>query len=324
MKAFCLFISMGVLTLGQLGHGFMNPMMAAPSDTLSSLVKFRLFGERLGKHIIEGLKKQAIDEKTYVFQADVGCNCAYVYSGEDGKMKGFSVDLLEEVCREAGKRCVVKYSPFTDCVADHQGQDHLSAGLGLLGKSFDACVLVAHTKELEQVMSFSDSYGQYAGEAHFFVKKGNPHGFDPHDVTGKKVGFIRGVHSNQQCLRRHNVTGSDKMRLEQVVYLEDSTDVKDALDSDAVDAVFALELPQGTHKDHHLEMIGGTPEDAESIGDVMHCASGFHLTTRKDSHVLEWFNKALASIKKSGKYAYVCRQAALDHGHKGPVDCLVE
>ncbi|XP_070534049.1 uncharacterized protein [Ptychodera flava] len=258
------------------------------------------------------------EDRVYTFQIQPGCNCSLYYMDDDGIMKGFFIDFLEAVCREAGKLCKLQEHPFTGCI-DGDGSGSLVGGKGLLGKQYDACFLVK-SSEMNNIFSSTDIFLNYDGSSQFFVRKGNPRNFDPRNITGKKIVFLKGWQSNYRCLITNNVTGANTLHYEPIIV--EFTELHSYVQKHEVDAIFSLEKAVGEGSDRHLEMFVGTPEGFEPIGDIMKCVDGFCVMSRKDSPVIGWFNETFLKMKKNGKYAKLCRDGQIKHGKKGRLDCV--
>ncbi|XP_070570554.1 uncharacterized protein [Ptychodera flava] len=294
-------------------------MQSRGDDLTMTLLLLRYFYNGMIQAAVQDVKKQR-DDRVYIFQIYESCSCPFFYLEDGGGMKGLAIDVIEEVCRVAGKVCKFKLIYFTEClINDAEGK--LMAGKGLFGRNFDACVGFSRNKEFENILSMSDSIWKYGGESQFFVKTGNPRNFDPRNITGKKIIFINSWQSTIRCLVEHKVTGADSLMPSQLVFLNGTQQLMDQFDKHKADAVFGLELVVGKGEDVQLELLGGTPKGLEPIGDVIHCAEGVTISSRKDSSVTEWFNDGLRKIKKSGKYAKICREAEIKHGKMGQVDC---
>ncbi|XP_070534050.1 uncharacterized protein [Ptychodera flava] len=283
------------------------------ADTLLFL---SILEDEMTKAVSELQKER--EDRVYTFQIQPGCNCSMYYRDDDGIMKGFFVDILEAVCREAGKLCKLQEHPITSCI-DGDGEGSLVGGKGLLGKQYDACFMVK-SSEMDNIFSSTDIFLNYDGSSQFFVRKGNPKNFDPRNIIGKKIVFLKGWLSNYRCLMMNNVTGADTLHYEPIIV--DFTELHSYVQKHEVDAIFALEKTVGEGSDRHMEIFVGTPEGFEPIGDVMKCVGGFCVMSRKDSPVIGWFNETFLKMKKNGKYAELCRDAQIKHGKKGRLDCV--
>ncbi|XP_070534052.1 uncharacterized protein [Ptychodera flava] len=289
---------------------FMNRRRAYLAETL-------LFLHILEDEMTKAISEMENDDKIYTFQHQIECNCPFFYIDDDGSTKGFYLDILQEICREAGKTCMLQYLPFTHCLTEGEN-GNLAGGKGLLGRTIDAC-FVAMNKEIANIFWTSHSFWKYSGTSQFIVKEGNPENFNSRNITGKKVVFLEGWHSNNRCLRDNKVVGADTLQYERIVV--PYSYLPYYLENNEVDAVFALTLPVGEGSDQRFELLTGTPVGFEPLDDVMHCAEGVGAVARKDSSLIKWFNEALMKLKKSGKYAALCEDAKKKHGKMGRIDC---
>ncbi|XP_077998295.1 L-arginine-binding protein-like [Glandiceps talaboti] len=313
----------GTLSLSALSH------VCQRQDLIRSLVMFGVMGKEMGKTILETVQREQ-DNKMYTFQMDKRLDNPLAYIDDDMQIRGFSIDVLNEVCKEAGKHCQHIFEPFVKCIAHHAGE--LLAGPGLLGANFDACLLVFHSVDLDNVVHFSESYWKYEGQSRFYVEKGNPKNFDPADIKGRRIGFFRSWQSNRNCLVRHHVVGVETLYQSHIVYFDSILEAHQNFEDDKLDALFMLEFPKyrkevadgdgdGDGDDKDVWALLEIPLDLEPIGDVLTCAEGVHVTTHKGSQLLDWYDKAFRKIKENGKYDALCHRAKTKHGHKGPIHC---
>ncbi|XP_070539770.1 lysine/arginine/ornithine-binding periplasmic protein-like [Ptychodera flava] len=263
-----------------------------------------------------------MDDRTYSFLVDVVCNCSFYYQDEhDHKVKGFFVDLLDEVCREAGKKCVVQQQPYRQCYVSGTDEGVQPVGVGILSRQFDGCV-VSKTSGIANSMSFTDKFQDIKGQSRFFVPVGNPWNFNPDDISGKTIGFINGWYSDPRCLLENKLKGTETLKREQMRFF-DHGQLWSNLQNNVIDAAFVLLMPENGVDDKDAGMLGGTETGLEPIGDVINCLDGLQVGARKDSDMVDWFNGALRKLKQSGKFAKLCRKAQIDHGARGPViDCI--
>ncbi|XP_070539685.1 uncharacterized protein [Ptychodera flava] len=312
--------------VSQHGYGFfLNPIIRglhSRQDLTLSMLMFHQLGKAMENTILGRLDEKA-DYRTYTFLVDLICNCSFYYADEhDHQIKGFFVDILDEVCREAGKKCIVQHAPYKHCYVSGIHSDFKSAGVGILSRQFDGCV-VTNNSEIMHAMALSDILMKYGGEARFFVPVGNPDNFIGNDIRGKTIGFLDGWYSNHRCLVENGIKGADTLSLNHMRSFGFPEDLPHGFEKNEIDAAFVSVWP-GEERDYEIPgIMSGTPSELEMTDDVIRCADGIHLGVRKDSPVLEWFNSALRKMKKSGKYAEVCRQAQIEHGARGPVDCVL-
>ncbi|XP_070539552.1 uncharacterized protein [Ptychodera flava] len=290
-------------------------------DFVRTLLMFHKIGQIMSRTILDGLQKKE-DDRTYTFMVDLLCNCSIYYFNEnDNKVKGFFPDLLTEVCREAGKKCAFKVASYDTCHVSRNDYDYEAAGVGLLSRQYDGCA-VAKTSDLAHSMAFTDKWMEHNGLSRFFVLSGNPRNFDPHDITGKTIGFLKSWYSTPRCLTRNKLKGSEPFSFKQV-YFDGQRELLSNLEDDEIDAAFVQVWPGYDTDDEYAAMLGGTPVGLEAVGDGIPCVDGECVGVRKDSPVIEWFNAALERLKESGIYAKVCMKARVEHGTRGRIDCVV-
>ncbi|XP_002740350.1 uncharacterized protein LOC100376898 [Saccoglossus kowalevskii] len=278
-------------------------------NLLPKLLVVRKIASELGKQIIDELKTRKQSERVYTFAMAPTCDCALDYIGDDGALKGFTIDLIEAVCREAGQNCEVQYDPDSKCFAhdDH----HFLLGEGLISKQYDACMNWFKTKDRTHVAAFAEPYWKVENINHLYVPNGNPGDFDPTNIAGKKIGFVDGWTGGQSCLE--NIAGADTMT---PVYLVDRRQLFNTLGEGELDAVFIMD----GYAKYYLE------NGYQKISEGIKCAEASfnHAIARKDNDVTEWFSETLKEMKANGKYYALCHKAKQDHGSKGPINCMVE
>jgi len=300
------------------GPPFAPAMMGGqqPPQLLRSLVLFRILGEKMGKRILEELENRITDARVYTFVTSLSCDCALEYVDADGNMAGFHIDLAKGVCEAAGKKCEVIYDASSNCYTHHSGE-HSRAGIGILAKHYDGCLGWMKTHEREHSVAFTAPYWKEGSSSHFYVKSGNPKGFDPTNIQNSHIGFVDGWASDKICLKSHkdDVVGTDHLDDPNVSeFVNNKEELYKELMDEKIDAVFVLDSLVENY--NHLNI--------EQIGEDLPCGSGHsHIMVRKDSHVPEWFDSTLAAMQESGKYYQLCRQAKQNHGAKGEINCLL-
>ncbi|XP_070569830.1 histidine-binding periplasmic protein-like isoform X2 [Ptychodera flava] len=299
-----------------LGHSLTMAAVKMMNNRRDQLVQTLLFLRILQdelEEIVHSIEK-SVHDRAYIFQVESLGNYSIFYTDDEGRIQGFFVDLIHEVCKEEGKSCKLQDHPFSYCLTSTKDGDQI-IGKGLLARQLDAC-FIAQSRQLNNILSFTDPVWEYTGSARFYVKEGNTDKFDTTDITGKKIVFIEGWHSNYRCLIGHNVVGANSTKFKS--YIVDIPYLPQFLKKNEVDAVFAQEVPTANGG---VEIPGGTPEGFKAIGSTMYCTQGVGLATRKDSNVTNWFNEALRKMKRSGKFAALCQEAEMKHGQIGPIDC---
>ncbi|XP_070562255.1 lysine/arginine/ornithine-binding periplasmic protein-like isoform X2 [Ptychodera flava] len=288
-------------------------------DLATMLLAFHHWRREMGKTIRDGLEGEK-DDKIYTFQVQEELNLT-VYHTHNHKTRGFFIDLLNEVCKEAGKKCTTVHDTFDKCHDVSIGENPDAAGVGLLARHFDGCPM-AVSSGITQAVAFTDLWLDFRGPARFFVPVGNPDNFDPNDITGKRIGLVRGWDSNILCLKRNNIKGVQSYLPNKWFIIDVPSETSDRLKNEEIDAAFLLLWSEYGVDDDQAGVIGGTPAGLEPIGDVLYCLDGLGVGARKDSPIIEWFNAALSKLKKNGKFAELCRNAKLKYGAWGRTDCI--
>ncbi|XP_077977387.1 uncharacterized protein LOC144432949 [Glandiceps talaboti] len=306
--------------MGGGGEGF-GPLsgLQRPTGSLArAMVLFRLLGKRMGERFLAEAKARKESHRVYTFAAALGCDCAFEYLDDDNHMKGFSLDIVEAVCKHAGKHCTVMYDTGSNCYTHVHGE-HSRAGDGLMNHWYDGCLTWVRSSERMHSVAFSDGYGIAKTKAHFYTKHGNPHGFDPHNIGGDDIGFLDGWLSDEHCLAYpHPESHYEGVHLDpkHTHYYKTRKELFEAVESEVLDAAFLLDLSAKEADAHGFEHLGGE-------GLVCGLDNGsLHVMTRKDSNVSHWFDEALHAMKESGEYYGLCAKGQHEHGHVSELHCL--
>ncbi|XP_072016261.1 uncharacterized protein [Amphiura filiformis] len=189
---------------------------------------------------LEGhLKLDLQDDKVWLFHVGLWGNTEQ-YINAEGVAAGFDIDVLNAVCRIAGKNCKTVYDITTNCVYSVDKEDP-RGGVGMMAGWYEGCIGWRNTTERRRYFDFSDDYVQPTMEV-FVTLPGNPGGFDYHDLTAKKIGFINGFSSNEQCvaaLYGDSIIGAD-IPPENVVQCAGVSGCIQALENNEIDAWFIL------------------------------------------------------------------------------------
>ncbi|XP_002732422.1 putative ABC transporter arginine-binding protein 2 [Saccoglossus kowalevskii] len=274
------------------------------NQLLRSIVLFRLVSEQIGKKIIEEFKNQVQSRRVYTFHHTFSWNTALEYIDENGELSGFTLGLIDAVCEEANRTCVSQYDVSKTCYTSQGEQPR--AGEGILGRQFDVCVNWVKSNERERALAFTKPHWKDDLTSKFFVKSGNPGGFDPKDMSASTVGFVDGWMCDEHCI----LSGSDLAAPSATKYYNDVSDLVKGLEDGEVDAFFLYAYLADTSL-------------YEAVGDAVVCNEGtVHMMTRKDSDVLEWWNDSLDRVIASGKYYGLCNKARSAYGSKGDIKCI--
>ncbi|XP_070539554.1 uncharacterized protein [Ptychodera flava] len=227
--------------VNQYGFGtFLRPAIQnvrSREDLALSMIMFLHMAKTVGNTIIDRLQEDA-DSRIYTFADEASCNCSWFYVDEqDHELKGFFKDFVLEVCKEANKKCVLQNVPYNMCLRTDPSSDLEAAGVGLLAGYFDVCAFTK-TTELVHTVKLSDKFMNYGGESRFFVPVGNPGNFDPNDISGKTIGFMKGWYSTRRCLVANNVDGAQALTFNRMHFMDFLTDIPRSFDENKFDALF--------------------------------------------------------------------------------------
>ncbi|XP_070569203.1 uncharacterized protein [Ptychodera flava] len=294
-------------------QGLWNPnVRSRGDDLLRRVMLFRVMGEQMGGKILSEIEKKKEENRVYTLALWLSCDCAYEYIDERGRHRGFFLDVAKAVCREAGRKCVYQVVTQSDCIT-HQNGDFPHAGKALLGKEVDMCLGWLKSSARRLSLGFTEPLARFEGKVLFVVKSGNPHNFDPNDITGKKIGFENGV-TDKTCLlhAKDRIVGVDSIEPQQEVYKGSLEILLEELRHNRIDSFPVLDIRVIPHLSDEFEFIG------DDIGCIVD--DTVYAVKRKDNP-LTWFDETLRAMKKSGKYYALCQHARHEHGPKGTIVC---
>ncbi|XP_072046775.1 uncharacterized protein [Amphiura filiformis] len=284
---------------------FILGLVAFATDFVHGITKSRK-EDFSGDHetTLEGhLKLDLEEDKEWLFHVGLwGNNEQYI--NDEGVAAGFDIDVLNAVCRIAGKICKTVYDITTNCVYSADQEDP-RGGIGMMAGWYEGCIGWRNTVERRLYFDFSDDYVQPTMEV-FVTLPGNPGSFDYQDLTAKKIGFINGFSSNKQCvadLYGDSIVGAD-IPAENVVQCAGVSGCIQALESNEIDAWFILSSVVRGRTD--VEIVSEELAPCTPVGNS--------LMARKDSRVLEWFQPALETLMSSSEYEELCQNIIDEHG----------
>ncbi|XP_013398799.1 uncharacterized protein LOC106165231 [Lingula anatina] len=234
----------------------------------------------------------------------------YVYKDVSGFPIGFNHDLIDAVCQEAGIDCRVVKEPSTNCMFSERGQPH-RGGIGLMEGWYDACTGWLTTRERKQIFAFSKPFLKPI-EVYFFAFPG----FNPFNITGKKIGLISGFFSNEACLAGlDQVTGRDVPH-SNVFHAQTVDELLAMIQNGTVDVGFSTGPSMATK-------INGT-NIQRFPSDPMFCKNAGQpgMMTRKDNDFNSKWNEGFEKLVSSGRFKHLCDEARIKHGHLGEIDCV--
>ncbi|XP_072047805.1 arginine-binding periplasmic protein-like isoform X2 [Amphiura filiformis] len=223
-----------------------------------------------------------------------------------GQIKGFDVDIVNAVCKIAGKNCRFSADVYTRCW-DSQVGEAQRGGMGLYAGFYDACTGWFHTYVRDRTFQFSDPFSTVkADEFGFGIKSGNHRNFSYRDISDKTIGFIDGFSADEDCVaRQDNIQGGVPIPTENVRHYTSHEQLLAAIQNEEVDAGFdAVVILMNADM---VEVIPGFRAQCSIAGQSM--------MMRKDNTLWEWWNPAFAKLRASTEYKVICRDLLEQHGH---------
>ncbi|XP_072018387.1 uncharacterized protein [Amphiura filiformis] len=128
------------------------------------------------------------------------------------QLAGYQVDVVNEVCKIAGKNCAIMTGEFSDCFSNNHPQ------VALMGKWVDVCMTFSHSAARSRSVMFTRSISP-APVPVMLTRRGNPSRINPDDLRGVKVGFLQNWWADEFCL---SSTADIQLQEDQIsFYLED-------------------------------------------------------------------------------------------------------
>ncbi len=210
----------------------------------------------------------------------------FSYTTADGKLEGFDIDIARALGKAMGVE--IKLVP----------QDWDGIIPALLARKYDAIIAsMSITEERKKKVAFTNKY--YNTPARFVVKKGIMEEFTRDQVAevtaGKKIGVQRAtIHDNFITDNGGKGVVIKRYATQDEAYMDLRSGRVDMLlaDSVAIDGGF-LKKPEGKE----YQFIGPPLTDKKWFGE----GSGIAIR-KKDTDLVEMFNKAIAQIRSDGTY----------------------
>lgn len=240
---------------------------------------------------------------------------AHEYFDTQGYVRGFFHDLIPAVCEAAGLQCVTVWMPYNFCWDSLPGQ-HPFGGQAIMDKWVDACTGWYQTVDRIHVFDFSMPFTANP-EVGFMVNAGS--NFNEGDLTGKRIGFMKGWYADEKCLARQQSGARQNyiLSVDQIVYKATTDEIMAAMQNDEIDAIF------GSRLWFAVQVDGGTYDYLET-GSPMSCTlAGGSMIARKDNNdFLAKWNKGFMKLRATGKYQQICQNANEQHGEEGGITCV--
>lgn len=202
----------------------------------------------------------------------------------NGKLVGYDVELMQAICDAAKLDCDIFNAAWDGMIP------------GLINGKYDALISqLTVTEKRRQVIAFSDIYSQPIFR--FVAKKGASFDISPDGLAGKTIAVQTGTpmdayvtsHFPKATIKRYD-TGS-------APYLELSAGRADLHISYQAQIIHGF-LNTDAGKDFALVGPQLTGKDAKEFGEGVAIA-----VNKKNTQLVEEFNKGLAALRESGKLA---------------------
>ncbi|XP_072036876.1 ABC transporter arginine-binding protein 1-like [Amphiura filiformis] len=290
-----------ILSVLALVIGIIAVIMAAVSVSQKETNNFIIGGGDKG-----GAQSDAMNDDDRIWVIAIGHAADSVeYIDEiSGQIKGFDVDMVNAVCRIAGKNCRFSVDVYTRCWDSEVGETQ-RGGVGLYSGFYDACTGWYHTYGRDRTFQFSDPFSTVeAIEVGFLVKPGNPRNFTYRDIRGKKIGFLDGHIPDEYCVARQDNIQGVPIPPENVIHYPNHEQLVAGIQNGEIDAGFDFAF---LIKSDMVEVIPGFRAQCAIAGQSM--------MMRKDNTLWEWWNPAFAKLRASPEYKRICQDLLEQHGH---------
>ncbi|XP_072027428.1 uncharacterized protein, partial [Amphiura filiformis] len=227
-----------------------------------------------------------------------GTNLEYI-EDTTGTLRGFHVDIVNAVCTIANKNCRLVWDIYRNCWTSQAGE-RARGGLGMMSGWYDACTGWFNTYDRALTVDFTTAFRKPLMGV-FYVKNGNPDGFQWTDLTGKQIGILDGWAQDEHCLARKSdiITGVPLETSQIVHYVTIEAGVA-AVNNGDVAALFA-----NTNQDSRGLQV---------VSDELSCTKdGGCMMFRKDARIAAWWNPAFERLKET-TYRDICARVDKDHG----------
>ncbi|XP_072030378.1 uncharacterized protein [Amphiura filiformis] len=224
---------------------------------------------------------------------------AYI-DDETEQPRGLDVDITNAVCRLSRKRCRLVFDQYSNCFTEN------GIGRGFADNYYHACAGWVVSYERLKGAVFGTQYWRAPGT--FWVTRlGNPSNFDPSDVTGSKIGFIRVWSSNVPCANKLTNIQGIPLSDNQVEMYDTIDQLLEDLNNGELDAGF---ISESIFDESRMLRVGD--EASCTAGDVGIMAS----PTSAGLELVEWWNAGINRLLHSREYGEICDRLETIHGHK--------
>ncbi|WP_026957300.1 transporter substrate-binding domain-containing protein [Aliagarivorans taiwanensis] len=203
----------------------------------------------------------------------------FEYRAPDGSLTGFEIDLGNAVCEEMQVKCEWIVQAWDGIIP------------GLLARKYDAIFSsMSINEERAKKVLFSEAY--YNTPTGFFGPKASEvDPYNPETLKGLRVGAQRGTIQDVYATENYSSVAEIKRYTA-------GDDLVNDLRGGRLDVV-VLDYPVGVST--IIEADGG--DAYKVLGDNVQLGEGVGVAARKrDTDLIEMFNKALATVKENGVY----------------------
>ncbi|XP_072019118.1 uncharacterized protein [Amphiura filiformis] len=242
-------------------------------------------GEEVGRPYLH------YDPRIWTFNQIFSSPIKQIYADpETNQLAGYNVDVVNEVCRIAGKNCSILQGALLDCWDNNLPQR------ALMGKWVDACMSFSHSSIRARSVGFTDEISPPPVPL-LFTASGNPNNIDPEDLSDVNIGFLDAWWADVSCF--FNVAEFQLPEDQALVYTEDAglATIRRALARGQIDAIFMSNDLEGVAIENGLEAI--MTYESCLLG-------GESIMTRKDSLLESWWNPAFEMLLDSPEYQEIC------------------
>ncbi len=228
----------------------------------------------------------AKDDKEYLIGVD-GTYPPFSHRNLDNEFIGFDIDIVDALCQTMKIKCTLVGYEWSNILA------------AVRGKKVDFAVAsIDITGPRRKLVDYSDPYLQIPS-AIVVQKDSILSGLDIEDLRNAQLGVLKSS-PHGEYIRTHRPDTHTKLYENEAGYFVDLANRK--LDGIVGNPVLLNDWLQTADGKNCCRMLGTLPHDDQINGE------GFGIAVRKNSDkLLKQINKALKSIKKSGKYAKIVR-----------------
>ncbi|XP_013398738.1 uncharacterized protein LOC106165178 [Lingula anatina] len=256
----------------------------------------------------DAINRYQASNKRRIYTIAVGYDTGpYVYKDVSGFPIGFIHDLIDAVCLEADMDCRTVTDQSTNCMISERGQP-MRGGQGLMGGWYDACTGWLATRQRKQIFEFSKSFLKPL-EPHFYAFPG----FNPFNITGKKMGLVSGGFTNEACLAGLDQVAGRDVPHSNIFHAHTPDDLVAMILNRTVDMGFIMRSVMD------IKISGTNIQRYPEYPLFCKNAGASAMMTRKDNDFNTKWNEGFEKLVSSGRFKRLCEKAETEHGHRGEI-----